>query len=67
MWLDREIILRKPDGEKQVSYDITYMWKIKKKITQMNLQKERDPQTQKTNLWLPKGKGGRSLGLNENK
>ena len=67
MWLDREIILRKPDGEKQVSYDITYMWKIKKKITQMNLQTERDPQTQKTNLWLPKGKGGRSLGLNENK
>ena len=33
----------------------------------MNLQTERDPQTQKTNLWLPKGKGGRSLGLNENK
>ena len=27
MWMDQEIILRKPDTEKQVLYDITHMWK----------------------------------------
>ena len=33
-----------------MSYDITYI---------QNLKTEIDPQTQKTNLWLPKGKDGR--------
>ena len=58
MWLDQEIIVRKPDGEKQVSYDITYRWKIKKKKkTQMNLQTERDPQRKQTYGYL-RGKVG---------
>ena len=36
-WMDLEIIiLSKSDRERQVSYDITYMWNLKKKI-QMNL------------------------------
>ena len=34
------------------------MWNLKKKGTNKLIYKtERDSQTQKTNLWLPKGKG----------
>ena len=29
--------LSKPDRERQISYDITYMWNLKKKMIQMNL------------------------------
>ena len=43
-------------------YDITYMWN--QKMTQMNLfTKQKQTQTEKINLWLPKGKGG---WINEN-
>ena len=42
-----------------MSYDITYMWNLKKKKngTSEFIYKT-DSQTQKTNLWLPKGKDG---------
>ena len=59
----------KPERKRQISYDIAYMWNlILKNDTNELIQKtEIDPQTQKTNLWLPKGKAGegkiRSLGL----
>ena len=37
---------------------IAYTWNLKKKNTNELIYKtEIDPQTQKTNLWLPKGKG----------
>ena len=50
----------KPDREIQISYDITYVWNLKKNDTNELIYKtEIDPQTQKTNLWLPKGNGGR--------
>ena len=40
-------------------YDITYMWNLKKNGTNELIYKtETDPQTLKTNLRLPKGKGG---------
>ena len=44
-----------------MSYDIAYMWSQKKRDTNEFIYKtEIDSQTQKTNLWLPKGKcGGR--------
>ena len=43
----------------QKSYDITYMWNIKKKDThELIYQIETDSQIKKTKLWLPKGKGG---------
>ena len=47
----------KLDSEGQTSYDITYIWDLKKKI-QMNLFTEQK-QTQQTlkNLWLTKGTG----------
>ena len=47
----------KSNRERQISYNITYMWNLKRMI-QMNLF-TKQKQTLKTNLWLPKGKGGR--------
>ena len=34
------------------------MWNIKKNTNELTYKTEIDPQTQKTNLWLLKGKGG---------
>ena len=49
----------KSDREKQIPYDITSMWNLKKNDTNERIYKtEEDSQTQKTNSWLPKGKGG---------
>ena len=35
-WMDLEI-RSKSDRERQISYDITYMWNLMKKMIQMNL------------------------------
>ena len=59
-WMDLEIIiLSKSDKERQISYDIAYMWNLKKKKKDTNeriYKTETDSQTSKTNLWLPKQK-----------
>ena len=56
-WVDLEIIiLSKSDRERQISC-ITYMWYLKKDTTELIYKIAVDSQTQKTNLWLPKGKG----------
>ena len=48
----------KAERERQISYDITYMWNLKKNdINEFIYKTEIDPQTQKANIWLPKGKG----------
>ena len=40
-------------------YSISYMWNLKKNDTSELIYKtETDSQILKTNLWLPKGKGG---------
>ena len=39
-------------------YDITYMWNLKYDTNELIYKTETDSQTQKTNLWLPKGKEG---------
>ena len=67
-WMDLEIIiLSEVKTERQISYDITYMWNLKKDTNELIYKIEIDSQTQKTNLWLTKGKRGegkiRSLGL----
>ena len=51
----------KSERERQISYDMTYMWNLKKRyITNEPIyEAETDWQTLKTNLWLPKGKSGR--------
>ena len=44
--------------ERQISYDITYMWNLKQKdADELTYKTEIDPQTQKTNLWLPNQMG----------
>ena len=58
--MDLEIIIVSDVSQtKQISYDIIYMWNLKKKL-QMNVvyKMEIDPPRQKSNLWLLKGKGG---------
>ena len=44
--------------QRQISYDITYMWELKYYTNELIYKTETDSQTQKTNLWLTKGKGG---------
>ena len=39
-----------------MSYDITYMWNLKKYTNELTSKTEIDSQTQKTNFWLPLGK-----------
>ena len=60
-WMDLEIVILsevKSDTEIQISYDIAYMWNLKKKGTNELIYKtEVELQMQKTNLWLP-GDGG---------
>ena len=49
-------------------YDVTYMWNLKDGTNEPIYQIETDSQTQRTDLWLPRGRGVgevwiRSLGL----
>ena len=39
-------------------YMVTYMWNQKNDTNELTYKMETDPQTQKTNLWLPEKKGG---------
>ena len=40
----------------------SYMWNLKYDTNELIYKTETDSQTQKTNLWLPKGKWGREEG-----
>ena len=66
-WMDLEIIICSEirQKEKEKYCDITYIWNLKKNDTNKFIYKtEIDSQTQKTNLWLPKGVGkGNKLGV----
>ena len=42
---------------RQILYDIIYMWNLKNHANEFISKIETGSQTQKTNLWLPKGKG----------
>ena len=58
-WVDLEIItLSKSKKKRQISYSITYMWNLKNNTNEFIYKTEIDSQKQKTNLWLPKEKGG---------
>ena len=48
----------KPNRERQISYDIAYMWNLKKWYKWTYLQTERDPQTKKTVMVTKGEKGG---------
>ena len=41
----------------QILHDITYRWDLKYDTNELIYKTETDSQTQKTTLWLPKGKG----------
>ena len=57
--MDLEIIIQsQSDRERQISYDIAYIWNLKKDTNELIYKTEIDSQTKKTNVWLPKGKGG---------
>ena len=68
-WIDTEIIILSEVNQRQISYDITYMWNLKKKNDANELiSKQKQIQGQKTNLWLPKWKEcwvvNQDLGIN---
>ena len=58
-WMGLEIlILSKAKRERQILCDIIYMQNLKYDINELIYETETDSQTQKTNLWLPKGRRG---------
>ena len=60
--MDLEItILSKTSRERQIPYDITYKWNLKNDINEPIYKTETDSQMERTNLRLPKGKGGGGL------
>ena len=64
-WMDLEIIILSEvsQTEKDKYHMISLVCVESKKMIQINLYtKHIDPKTQKTNLWLPEGKGG---GMNQ--
>ena len=59
IWIEMIILSEVSQTERRISYDVTYMWNLKKKNTKNKTYfPNKDSQTQKTNLWLKKGKDG---------
>ena len=56
-WMDLEIVILSEvsQTERQISYDITYMWNLKKQkgTNELTYKTEAESQMQKTNLWSP--------------
>ena len=46
----------KSDRERQIPYDITYMWNLKYDANEPIYETETDSQTLRTDLWLPRGR-----------
>ena len=60
--MDLETVIQsevKSDRVRQILDDITSRWQLKIDTKELTYKTEADSQTWKTNLWLPKGKGGR--------
>ena len=55
-WIDLEIILPSEVSQRKTMYDITHMWNLKNDTNELVNKTETDSRTQKTNLWLSKGK-----------
>ena len=45
------------ERERQIPYDVTYMWTLKYDTNELIYERETDSHTQRTNLWLPRGRG----------
>ena len=59
-WMVLKIIILSEVSQRQISYNFTYMWNLKYDTNELIYKTETDSQTQKTNLWLPKGQRGES-------
>ena len=46
----------KSNMERQIQYDITYMWNLKHGTNEPVYKTETEPQTQRTDFWLPRGR-----------
>ena len=53
----------KSERERQIPYDITYMWNLKYDTNELIYETETDAQTERADLWLPRGRGAGSVGL----
>ena len=47
----------KSERERQISYDIIYMWNLKYDTNEFIYKAETDSQTRRTDLWWPRGRG----------
>ena len=55
-------ILSKSKRERQIPYDITYMWNLKYGTNEPIYKTETESWTKRTDLWLPRGgEGGRGM------
>ena len=64
MQLEITLLSEVSQKEKDKYHDITYMWNLKYGTNEPVYTAEMDLQKQRTDLWLPKGRGGAgSLGL----
>ena len=59
-WKDLEITILSKVRQRQVPYNITYMWNLN--TNQLIYTTETNLQTYKANLQLPNGKGGKGKG-----
>ena len=55
-WTHQQIIILNEGSRSQVPHNVIYMWNLKYDTNELIYKTETDPQTQVTNLWLPKGK-----------
>ena len=49
----------KSERERQIPYDITYIWNLKYDTNEHTYETEIDTQTQRIDLWMPRGRGGK--------
>ena len=52
------ILSKVSQKEKDIPHDNTYMWNLKYDTNELIYKTETDSQTQRTDLWLPEGRGG---------
>ena len=59
-WMQLEIIMLSEisQEERQIPFDIAYMWNLKYDTNGHPQETETDSQTQRTELWLPRGNRG---------
>ena len=58
-WMGLEIIILNKSGrEKQIPYDITYMWNLKYNTNQHVYKTKTDSWIKRTDLWFTKGNEG---------